>query len=306
MKILVTGGAGFIGSNLVDKLVSLEYDVVVIDDLSTGRVENLNRKAKLYKMDICGKNILEVFKNEKFDIVYHMAAQIDIQKSIKDPIKDAMINIIGTINILEACRKSNVKKIIYSSTAAAYGNPDYLGIDEEHHKEPISFYGSSKLSSEYYIPVYSRLYDLDYTILRYSNVYGIRQDKNGEGGVVSIFLDKIMNYEDVTIFGDGNATRDYIYVEDVVNANIKSIEYGNREVFNIGTGKYTSVIELFRIMKNIANKDIDIVFEDERLEDIKDSYFEINKSLGMLNWKPKFCLEYGLKKTIEYYKNKYI
>ncbi|WFD10247.1 NAD-dependent epimerase/dehydratase family protein [Tepidibacter hydrothermalis] len=306
MKILVTGGAGFIGSNLVDKLISLYHDVVVIDDLSTGRVENLNSEAKFYKMDICDKDILEVFKKEKFDIVYHMAAQIDIQKSIKDPINDAMINIIGTINILEACRKSNVNKIIYSSTAAAYGNPNYLGIDEEHYKEPISFYGSSKLSSEYYIPVYSRLYDLDYTILRYSNVYGIRQDKNGEGGVVSIFLENIMNYKDVTIFGDGSATRDYIYVEDVVNANINSIEYGNGEVFNIGTGKYTSVIELFGIMKNIANKNIDVVFEDERLEDIKDSYFEINKSLSMLNWKPEFCLEYGLRKTMEYYESKYI
>ncbi len=306
MKILVTGGAGFIGSNLVDKLISSDYDVVVIDDLSTGKVENLNEKAKLYKMDICDKDILEVFEKEKFDIVYHMAAQIDIQKSIKDPINDAMVNIIGTINILEACRKSNVKKIIYSSTAAIYGNPNHLGIDENHYKEPISFYGASKLSPEYYISIYSKSYNLDYTILRYSNVYGIRQDKNGEGGVVSIFLDKMMNYENVTIFGDGSSTRDYIYVEDVVDANINSIEYGNREIFNIGTGKYTSVINLFNIMRDIANKDIGVVFEDERLEDIKDSYFEINKSSSMLNWKSKFCLEYGLRKTIEYYNSKYI
>jgi UDP-glucose 4-epimerase len=306
LKILVTGGSGFIGSNLVDKLISLYHDVVVIDDLSTGKVENLNKKSKFYKMDICNEDILEVFNKEKFDIVYHMAAQIDIQKSIKDPIQDAMVNIIGTINILEACRKSKVKKIIYSSTAAAYGNPDYLGIDENHYTQPISFYGSSKLSSEYYVSIYSKLYNLDYTILRYSNVYGIRQDKNGEGGVISIFLDKIISSENVSIFGDGSATRDYIYVEDVVDANISSIEHGNREIFNIGTGKYTSVLKLFNFMKDIINKEIGVIFEDERLEDIKDSYFEINKSMGILNWKPKFCLEDGLRKTIEYYNNKHI
>ncbi|CAH2215380.1 NAD-dependent epimerase/dehydratase family protein [Tepidibacter aestuarii] len=304
MKILVTGGAGFIGSNLADKLISSCHDVVVIDNLSTGKVENLNSKAKFYKIDICNKDIVEIFEKEKFDIVYHVAAQIDIQKSIQDPINDAMINVMGTINILEACRKNNVKKIIYSSTAAVYGNPNYLGIDEDHYKQPISFYGSSKLSSEYYISTYSKLYNLDYTILRYSNVYGIRQDKNGEGGVISIFLDKMMDSEDVTIFGDGSATRDYIYVEDVVDANISSIEYGSGEIFNIGTGKYTSVLKLFNIMADICNKDIGMIFENERLEDIKDSYFEIDKSLNILNWKPKFCLENGLKKTIDYYESK--
>ncbi|WFD11121.1 NAD-dependent epimerase/dehydratase family protein [Tepidibacter hydrothermalis] len=302
MKILVTGGAGFIGSNLVDELINLHYEVVVMDDLTTGKVENLNSKAKFYKMDICDEDVLKIFENEKFDIVYHMAAQINVQKSIKDPIYDANVNVIGTINILEACRKNNVKKIIYSSTAAVYGNPDYLGIDEKHHKQPISFYGLSKLSPEYYISIYSKLYNLDYTILRYSNVYGIRDDKNGEGGVISIFLDRIINGKSIKIFGDGSATRDYIYVEDVVDANINSMKYGNREIFNIGTGKHTSVLELFKIIRNIENKDINVVFEDERPEDIKHSYFEINKSLSMLNWNPKFSLEQGLRKTVEYYR----
>lgn len=299
MKVIVTGGAGFIGSNLVDKLIDMNNEVVVIDDLSTGKMENINPVTKFYKADITKKKyVLEIFEREKPEIVFHLAAQIDVQKSIEFPEKDADINIFGTVNILEASRKNNVKKIIYSSTAAVYGIPEYLGIDENHPLKPISFYGASKLTGEYYIDIYSGLYGLDYTILRYANVYGIREDKKREGGVISIFLDKMLKEERPTIFGDGSFTRDFIYVDDVVAANIASMDKGSREVFNIGTGNSISILELFNQMRDIIGVKIEPEFAEERPGDISHSYFDIKKAEKILEWKPKFNLKDGLMNTI--------
>jgi UDP-glucose 4-epimerase len=302
LNILVTGGAGFIGSNLVDRLITEGHKVAVIDNLSTGKKENINSKAKFYNMDICDKAIREIFKNEKIDVVYHNAAQISVQKSINDPIFDGEVNILGTINVLEACKEANVKKIIYSSTAAVYGEPKYLGIDENHPINPISFYGISKYTPEQYIKMYNKLYGIDYTILRYSNVYGIRQDPKGEGGVVAIFMDKLFKGESPIIFGDGTATRDFIYVEDIVEANIKALHKGSKEVFNIGTGKATSICDLFYLMKEIMNSDVEVEYSEERNGDIKHSYFCINKVKDKLGWIPKYTLEEGLCKTIKYYR----
>lgn len=301
LNILVTGGAGFIGSNLVDRLVKERHKVVVIDNLSTGKKENINSKAKFYHMDICDKAIIDIFKNEKIDVVYHNAAQISVERSIHEPAFDGSVNILGTINVLEACKEANVKKIIYSSTAAVYGEPKYLGIDENHPINPISFYGISKYTPELYIKTYSKLYGLDYTILRYSNAYGIRQDPKGEGGVVAIFLDKLFKGESPIIFGDGTATRDFIYIDDIVEANIKALYKGSKEVFNIGTGKATSIKELFYIMKEIMNSDVEVEYSEERNGDIKHSYFCINKVKDKLGWIPKYALEEGLYKTIRYY-----
>lgn len=302
LNIIVTGGAGFIGSNLVDRLIEEGHKVIVIDNLITGKKENVNREAKFYKMDICDEKIRDIFKNEKINVVCHNAAQIDVQKSINNPIFDGDVNILGTINILEACKEANVKKIIYSSTAAAYGEPEYLGIDENHPINPISFYGISKYTPEQYIKIYSKLYNIDYTILRYSNVYGIRQDPKGEGGVIAIFMDKLFKGESPIIFGDGTATRDFIYVEDIVEANIKALHKGSKEVFNIGTGKATSINELFYLMKKIMDIDIEVEYGQERKGDIKHSYFNISKAKEKLGWTPRFELEEGLYKTIEYYK----
>ncbi len=302
LNILVTGGAGFIGSNLVDRLITEGHKVAVIDNLSTGKKENINSKAKFYNMDICDKAIREIFKNEKIDVVYHNAAQISVQKSINDPIFDGEVNILGTINVLEACNEAKVKKIIYSSTAAVYGDPEYLGIDENHPVHPISFYGISKYTPEQYIKTYSKLYNIDYTILRYSNVYGIRQDPRGEGGVIAIFMDKLFKDESPIIFGDGTATRDFIYIEDIVEANIKALFRGSKEVFNIGTGKATSIRKLFYLMKEIMGIDVEVEYGNERDGDIKHSYFSINKAKEILEWVPKYTLEEGLYKTIKYYK----
>ena len=301
LNIIVTGGAGFIGSNLVDRLIEEGHKVIVIDNLITGKKENVNREAKFYKMDICDEKIRDIFKNEKINVVYHNAAQIDVQKSINNPVFDGDVNILGTINVLEACKEANVKKIIYSSTAAVYGEPEYLGIDENHPINPISFYGISKYTPEQYIKTYSKLYGIDYTILRYSNVYGIRQDPKGEGGVIAIFMDKLFKGESPTIFGDGTATRDFIYVEDIVEANIKALHKGSKEVFNIGTGKATSINELYYLMKEIMDVDIEVEYGKERDGDIKHSFFKIVKAKEKLGWSPKYNLEEGLSKTIKYY-----
>ncbi|ACO85699.1 GDP-mannose 4,6-dehydratase [Clostridium botulinum] len=303
MKVLVSGGAGFIGSNLVDKLINLGHNVCIIDNLSTGNINNVNKKAQLYINDILDPNVSKIFEKEKFDIVYHLAAQIDVQKSITNPIFDSDVNVCGTINIINNCVNYNVKKIVYSSSAAVYGHPGYLPIDEKHGIRPISYYGLSKYTAEEYIRLFSNLNNLDFTILRYANVYGIRQDPKGEGGVISIFMNSLFKKQPLYIFGDGSALRDYIFVEDIVDANIAALSSGSKERFNIGTGVYTSVKELAENMIDIIGLKCNIEYESARKGDIANSYFNISKAKNKLNWIPKFSLKDGLKKTIEYYKN---
>lgn len=304
-KILVTGGAGFIGSHIVDKLIENGDKVVVVDNLSTGNIENVNSKAIFYKIDITNKDLYKVFEKEKPEYVIHQAAQIDIQKSIKNPVYDAEVNILGTVNILECCRKYNVKKIIYASSAAVYGNPEYIGIDEKHRVNPISYYGISKHTPEHYFEVYRQLYGLRYTILRYANVYGIRQDPKGEGGVVSIFLDMMLRGMQPVIYGDGEQTRDFIYVSDIARANILALKNGDNDIFNIGTGVKTSINQLFKLMNKLIGNNLKPKYGQAREGDILHSYFDNSKAKSMLNWEPKFTLEEGLRETIEYYKERY-
>lgn len=301
MNILVTGGAGFIGSSLSDKLIELGHKVSIIDNLSTGKIDNVNGKAKLYIANIEDKNINKIFEREKFDIVYHLAAQIDVQESINNPIYDADVNILGTINILENLRRYGVRKIIYSSSAAIYGEPKYLGIDEKHQTNPVSYYGISKYVPENYIKAYSKLWDIDYSILRYANVYGIRQAPKGEGGVISIFMDRMFKNKPVIIYGNGFSTRDFIYVEDVVDANIKVLDKGNRHIFNIGTGTATNINTLYTTMNRIMDKVIEVNHQKERKGDIMHSYFNSEKAKKVLGWEAKYSLEQGLTKTIGYY-----
>ncbi len=301
MRILVTGGCGFIGSHIVDQLIDEGHEVAVIDNLSTGNIKNLNPKAKLFGIDILSDEMKETFAEFKPQVVYHEAAQIDIQKSIKDTPFDAKVNILGTVKVLENCRNYGIDKIIYASSAAVYGNPEYLGIDENHSTKPISFYGISKYTPEYYIKVFSQIYGLKYTILRYANVYGIRQDPKGEGGVVSIFLDKMLKNEQPVIFGDGEQTRDFVYVADIAGANIAALKAGDNEVINISTNTPVSVNMLFKSMKKILNNDIEVLYGEERKGDIIHSYLCNEKAIKTLNWQPKFSLEKGLQKTIAYY-----
>jgi UDP-glucose 4-epimerase len=301
MKVLVTGGAGFIGSHIVDQLLAIGHQVAVIDNMSSGKETNLNPKAAFYRMDMENKKIQEVFQREKPDVIIHQAAQTVVQTSVQEPVYDAHMNILGTINLLEAARLHGVKKFIYASSAAVYGDPQYVPIDERHSIGPLSGYGISKYTPEQYLRIYQQMYGLEFTILRYANVYGIRQDPRGEGGVISIFIDKALGQTPFTIFGDGEQTRDYIYVEDVARANISALHAGESEVFNIGTGVHTTLNQLVKKLQEISGQSLETIYENERLGDIKHSYFTVNKAKNGLHWTPVVSLDDGLRKTYQYY-----
>jgi len=303
MRVLVTGGAGFIASHIVDELIKLKHHVCIVDNLSTGNDENINDEATFYKCDITEMDKLKlIFQVEQPEVVIHHAAQIDIQTSLKKPAFDAENNIVGTINILECCREFGVRKIIYPSSAAVYGDPKYLPVDENHVVDPISFYGISKHTPEHYIKIYAKLYGVNYIIFRYANVYGIRQDPKGEGGVVSIFVDKLINNQTPFIFGDGEQTRDFVYVKDIARANILALHKGINEIINISTNKGITVNELFKVMKNISGSKVNVVHKEERNGDILHSFLDNKKAEEKLGWSVEFKIEDGIRETVEYYR----
>lgn len=306
MKILVTGGAGFIGSNIVDELIERKHKVVIVDNLATGNIKNVNKKAKFYKVSVCDKKkIDEIFKKEKIDIVIHHAAQLDVRKSVEDPCFDADVNIKGALNILEACKNTKVKKIIFASSGGTiYGECGTKAPDEKSFANPLSPYGVAKLSVEHYIKAYSALYGLKYTILRYANVYGPRQDVNGEAGVVAIFIGRMTANKEVFIFGNGKQLRDYVYVKDVVSANIKSLTKGNNEIINIGTQKTFSVNQLVKELSVITSYKNKPIFKPKRNGELFKSFLNISKAKKVLNWEPKVSIKEGLKNTVEYFINK--
>lgn len=301
MKVLVTGGCGFIGSHIVDRLVEAGHTVAVADNLSTGNLKNLNSSAKLYKVDITSPELNDVFSEFKPEAVYHEAAQIDVQTSLKNPVFDAMVNVAGSVNVLNCVKNNGVGKIIYASSAAVYGNPEYMGVDEKHKVEPLSFYGISKHTPEHYIKAFSNLFGFKYTILRYANVYGIRQEPKGEGGVISIFISKILKNEVPTIFGDGEQTRDFIYVNDIASANIKALTAGDNEIINVSTNRPVTVNRLFGILKEVSGTNLSPEHAKERKGDIHDSYLDNSKAHKLLGFSPQYTLEQGLKETYEYY-----
>lgn len=308
MKVLVTGGAGFIGSNLVDKLIDMGLEVIVIDNLKTGNYNFINPRAKFILEDITSDRLVGHFKMIQPQIVFHLAAQIDVQFSINNPIYDANVNILGTIKVLDACIKSGVEKIIYASSAASYGAPEYLGLDEKHNINPISFYGITKHTPEHYFKVYHQLYGLKFTVLRYANVFGIRQDPKGEGGVISVFIDKLLRGEVPVIYGTGEQTRDFIYVSDIISANVAAIYKGDNKILNIGTSEKTTVLHLYEMINELMEIYIKPVFKAAREGDIIHSYFNNSKARLVLKWEPEFTLKNGLKETIDYYserKSKY-
>ncbi|NOU66240.1 NAD-dependent epimerase/dehydratase family protein [Paenibacillus sp. LMG 31461] len=300
MRVVVTGGCGFIGSHIVERLIKEKHEVLVIDNLSTGKIENINLNEVIFhQIDILDQNLNDIFHQFKPRIVYHLAAQIDIQKSMKDPKFDADSNIKGTISLLECCRNVGVRKIIYASSAAIYGNPLYLPIDEKHSKIPLSFYGLSKFTPESYIKLFSELHDLKYTILRYANVYGERQDYKGEGGVVSIFLNKILKNEAPYINGDGEQSRDFIYVKDIAEANLAVMDAGDNEIYNISTNIPTKINTLYQnIILSCARTHIMPIYKESRKGDILDSYLDNQKIKTHLGWEPKYTLIDGIKETL--------
>ncbi|XRO76287.1 SDR family oxidoreductase [Methanocaldococcus sp. 10A] len=300
--ILVTGGAGFIGSHIVDKLIENNYDVTILDNLTTGNKNNINPKAEFVNADIRNKDLDEKINFKDVEVVIHQAAQINVRSSVENPIYDGDINILGTINILEFMRKYDINKIVFASSGGAvYGEPNYLPVDENHPINPLSPYGLSKYVGEEYIKLYNRLYGIEYAILRYSNVFGERQDPKGEAGVISIFIDKMLKNQNPIIFGDGNQTRDFVYVGDVAKANIMALNWKN-EIVNIGTGKETSVNELFNIIKNEIGFKGNVIYDKPREGEVYRIYLNIDKAKS-LGWEPEVDLKEGIKRVVNWMKN---
>ena len=279
--ILITGGAGFIGSHIADVLTKNNYKTIIADNLSTGKKENINSDSIFYNIDIKNYNDIEdIFSKHDIEYIIHLAAQVSVPNSIINPINDAYENIIATLNIIELSKKYNVKKIIVSSTAAVYGIPNTLPIKESHSVNPISYYGLSKLTME----KYTMLSNLEYVICRFSNVYGPRQTPHGEAGVVSIFMDNALNNKDLNIFGDGNQTRDFIYVEDIAFIFLKLIENNiSNEILNISTNSSMTINELAERIIKISNKNIKINYFDKRDGDIEHSILDNTRLLNIMN-----------------------
>lgn len=304
MKVLVTGGAGFIGSHIVDQLIDNQYQTVVVDNLSTGQSVKINPLARFYHCDITTHELDNVFALEKPDYVIHQAAQIDVQYSMKEPLHDANVNIMGTLRLLDCCVRHQIQKVIYASSAAVYGMPHTSYIDETHQTMPQSLYGVSKFTPEHYIRVYSELYGIEYTILRYANVYGARQEVKGEGGVIPIFIQKMLQNLRPVIYGDGLQTRDFIHVEDVASANLAALTNGHGEILNVGTSQSLSVNDLVELLNEIMSTGILPVYMPERKGDIRHSCLNSEKTRHVLEWEPKVGLHHGLHQTIQYVKNK--
>lgn len=303
MKLLVTGGAGFIGSHIVDALIEKGHKVVVLDDLSSGSVKNLPRKIRFIKLDVRSNNLGTLFLEENFDAVYHLAAQMDVRKSVADPKFDASVNIIGGLNLLESCAKYDVKKVIFASTGGAiYGEQDYFPADEKHPLRPLSPYGVAKLSFEQYLFYYKEIYGIDYVSLRFANIYGPRQNPHGEAGVVAIFTTKFLNGEKPVINGDGKQTRDYVYVGDIVDANIRALDYPGTGIFNLGTGHESDVNMLFRQLRDLTGSECEEVHGPAKKGEQLRSVLDNSLAKDVLGWEPKISLEQGLKETVEYFK----
>ena len=303
MKILVTGGAGFIGSHIADSFIEQGHEVVILDNLSMGRMENINPEAKFYLLDIGAKEVEKVFQQEKFDAVCHQAAQMDVRKSVEDPLFDAQVNVIGGLNILENCVKYNVNKFLFASTGGAvYGEQEKFPCDESHPLRPVSPYGITKLTMEKYLFYYSIQFELKYVILRYSNVYGPRQNPKGEAGVVAIFSNKLINGEQPVINGDGKQTRDYIYVGDVVRANMKALSYNKNDIFNIGTGIETDVNKIFHMLTKYIDGSVKEKHGPPKPGEQQRSVISYKKASELLSWQPQVDLVKGLYKTVEFFR----
>jgi UDP-glucose 4-epimerase len=305
MKILITGGAGFIASHIGDAYLARGHEVVVLDNLSTGKESNINRNARLVKADIRDvETVKALFMKERFDAVNHHAAQMDVRRSVDDPVYDASVNILGVLALLEACVATGVRKVVFASSGGAmYGEQDFFPADEDHPQRAISPYGVAKLTTEKYLFYYKAVHNVDSVSLRYANVYGPRQNPEGEAGVVAIFTSRMLAGGQPVINGDGKQTRDYVYVGDVVRANVKALEFAGTDAFNVCTGIESDVNELFRIIRDKTGSTCEEKHgpakKGEQLRSVL-TYQKIQKALG---WRPEVSLPEGLGKTVEFFRS---
>jgi UDP-glucose 4-epimerase len=305
LNILITGGAGFIASHIADAYIAEGHNVVIVDNLSGGVLENINAKARFYQLDIRSEKLEDVFQKEKIDIVNHHAAQMDVRRSVADPKFDASVNVLGGINLFESARKHRVKKIIFSSTGGAiYGEQDYFPADEEHPMRPLSPYGITKLCTEKYLFFYKAVYGINHIILRYANVYGPRQNPHGEAGVVAIFCNKMLLGEKPFINGDGKQTRDYTFVGDVVNANLLALKHDGSAIYNVGTSIESDVNKLFCELRNHLNPSCPEQHAQAKAGEQQRSVISFKKIEQELGWHPTVQLDEGLRLTAEYFKKK--
>ncbi len=304
MKVLVTGGAGFIGSHIVDAYLAAGHQVVIVDNLSTGRKSNINPKAVFYNLDIRSPELADVFAAEQPDAVNHHAAQMDVRRSVADPMFDADVNVRGSANVLECARKNGVKHILYSSSGGTvYGEPQYLPCDENHPIRPICQYGATKYMMEMYLYMYEQMYGIKYTIFRYPNVYGPRQDPHGEAGVVAIFTGQMIRGEQVVINGDGEQQRDFVYAGDCAQANLLALESNlPSHVFNLGSAEPTNINQIFSALQSITQYSKSPIHGPAKLGETRRIYLDAAKARNILGWSPRVNLHEGMEKTVHHFK----
>ena len=304
MKLLITGGAGFIGSHIAFHALEAGHDVVCVDDLSHGKKENVPNGARLIVEDVTRENFRKTLLAEKPDALSHHAAQIDVRKAVEDPIYDAQLNILGMLNVLEGAVAAKVKKVVFASSGGAiYGEQEVYPADESHKNAPLSPYGITKLTGEKYLDFYRNIHGLDTVALRYSNVYGPRQDAHGDAGVVAIFCSCLIEGRQAKIFGTGEQTRDYVFVEDVARANLLALSDGAKAgPFNIGTGRETSVNELYSAIANALGSQTPADYAPTRPGEVERSSLSAALAEKELGWKPQFVLEDGISKTVNWFK----
>jgi UDP-glucose 4-epimerase len=302
VNCLVTGGAGFIGSHIVDALLREGHRVSVVDNLSTGNRSQINADAQFFEMDLADPALGSLMAEGDFEVVYHLAAQTDVMTSVREPAADAQVNIVDAIKLLDLCRQHGVRKVIYSSTSALFGDPQSLPMDEDHPIAPLCPYAASKHTVEHYLDIYREIHGLSYTVLRYANAYGPRQDPHHEGGVLAIFAFKILTSAVPIIYGDGEQTRDYVHVEDLVRANLLCLEQGDNTCYNLGTGVETTVNELFAMLCDASGMVAEVKYAAERRGEMRRLSLASDRAKADFAWQPTVSLHEGIRSVLDYFK----
>ncbi len=304
MKVLVTGGAGFIGSHVVDALLEAGHDVAVVDDLSTGNRANVDPRARFYRVDLRDEAALKaVLEQERPEVISHQAAKANVRESMARPRLYAEVNIIGSVNLLEQARRCGTRKVVYASTGGAvYGEPEYLPVDENHPINPLDPYGASKHQVEHYLYIYRKHYDIEYTVLRYPNVYGPRQDPEGEAGVIAIWTARMLRNQPAVIHGSGEQQRDFVFVGDIARANVLALDKGDGEIMNLGSGVGTTINTVFDLLKAATGYTQERVHGPAKQGEVFRSYITHDKAERLLGWKPTVSLSEGLERTVAYFR----